>query len=299
MLICPSGLSRWRKPADDRGRAAAATTTAWSARSFTAAGLRAKSWSAPCTASSRIDRWKKGVLRTLRGTVGHSVAPLLPLVSQQTLVIWGAEDRVLTDVPGAVAAGRANSPGPPGRDPQMRPRAADRARRAGQSTDLAVPPRRAQDDSAGPRAGPIPESSRARSPIYAGGSLDGTRAFPAMNPMSDFTLFLGKFFRHGTAIASVAPSSRWLSRLTVAKHRLGHAPNAGRAGRRHRADHPRDRRAGPAGMPRHGRRARPRFRPAAHANDFGEAAEFRDRSGRRRRSDWRSSPTAESRPSTT
>jgi ornithine lipid N-methyltransferase len=31
----------------------------------------------------------------------------------------------------------------------------------------------------------------------------------------DFFLFLGKFFRHGTAIASVAPSSRWLSRLTV------------------------------------------------------------------------------------
>ncbi len=31
----------------------------------------------------------------------------------------------------------------------------------------------------------------------------------------DFTLFLGKFLRHGTAIASIAPSSRWLSRLTV------------------------------------------------------------------------------------
>jgi phosphatidylethanolamine/phosphatidyl-N-methylethanolamine N-methyltransferase len=34
--------------------------------------------------------------------------------------------------------------------------------------------------------------------------------------MSDFTLFLGKFLRHGTAIASLAPSSRWLSRATVA-----------------------------------------------------------------------------------
>lgn len=33
--------------------------------------------------------------------------------------------------------------------------------------------------------------------------------------MSDFRLFLGKFLRQGTAIASVAPSSRWLSRLTV------------------------------------------------------------------------------------
>ena len=34
--------------------------------------------------------------------------------------------------------------------------------------------------------------------------------------MSDFFLFLGKFLKHGTAIASLAPSSRWLSRATVA-----------------------------------------------------------------------------------
>ncbi|GAC1447482.1 MAG: hypothetical protein NVSMB9_29670 [Isosphaeraceae bacterium] len=33
--------------------------------------------------------------------------------------------------------------------------------------------------------------------------------------MSDFSLFLGKFLRQGTAIASLAPSSRWLSRTTV------------------------------------------------------------------------------------
>ena len=33
--------------------------------------------------------------------------------------------------------------------------------------------------------------------------------------MNDFTLFLGKFLRQGTAIASIAPSSRWLSATTV------------------------------------------------------------------------------------
>ena len=33
--------------------------------------------------------------------------------------------------------------------------------------------------------------------------------------MSDFLLFLGKFLRHGTKIASLAPSSPWLSRATV------------------------------------------------------------------------------------
>ncbi len=33
--------------------------------------------------------------------------------------------------------------------------------------------------------------------------------------MKDSLLFLGKFLRHGTAIASLAPSSPWLSRTTV------------------------------------------------------------------------------------
>ena len=33
--------------------------------------------------------------------------------------------------------------------------------------------------------------------------------------MSDFFLFLGKFLRHGTQIASVAPSSPWLARATL------------------------------------------------------------------------------------
>jgi phosphatidylethanolamine/phosphatidyl-N-methylethanolamine N-methyltransferase len=33
--------------------------------------------------------------------------------------------------------------------------------------------------------------------------------------MSDFTLFLGKFLKQGTAIASLAPSSPWLSRATL------------------------------------------------------------------------------------
>jgi abhydrolase domain-containing protein 6 len=49
-------------------------------------------------------KWKKGVLRTLRGTVGHSVAPLLPFVPHPTLVIWGATDRVLSDVGGSIRA---------------------------------------------------------------------------------------------------------------------------------------------------------------------------------------------------
>lgn len=49
-------------------------------------------------------RWKKGVLRTLRGTVGHSVSHLLPRVTQPTLMIWGAEDQVLSDVAGSIRA---------------------------------------------------------------------------------------------------------------------------------------------------------------------------------------------------
>lgn len=49
-------------------------------------------------------KWKKGVLRTLRGTVGHSVAPLLDQVPHPALVIWGAEDRILGDLPGSIRA---------------------------------------------------------------------------------------------------------------------------------------------------------------------------------------------------
>jgi pimeloyl-ACP methyl ester carboxylesterase len=49
-------------------------------------------------------RWKLGLIRTLRGTVGHSVASLLPRVEAPTLVIWGAEDRILSDVPGSIRA---------------------------------------------------------------------------------------------------------------------------------------------------------------------------------------------------
>ena len=52
-------------------------------------------------------RWKLGVIKTLRGTVGHSVADLLPRVGSPSLIVWGAEDRILSDVPGSIrAAGR-------------------------------------------------------------------------------------------------------------------------------------------------------------------------------------------------
>jgi abhydrolase domain-containing protein 6 len=49
-------------------------------------------------------RWKFGLIKTLRGTVGHSVAPLLARVESPSLVIWGAEDRILSDVPGSIKA---------------------------------------------------------------------------------------------------------------------------------------------------------------------------------------------------
>lgn len=49
-------------------------------------------------------KWKKGVLRTLRGTVGHSVGDLLERVPHPTLVVWGTQDRVIADVPGSIRA---------------------------------------------------------------------------------------------------------------------------------------------------------------------------------------------------
>lgn len=49
-------------------------------------------------------KWKKGVLRTLRGTVGHSVSALLPRIAHPSLVVWGADDLVLSDVAGSIRA---------------------------------------------------------------------------------------------------------------------------------------------------------------------------------------------------
>ncbi|HEX8201933.1 MAG TPA: alpha/beta fold hydrolase [Isosphaeraceae bacterium] len=49
-------------------------------------------------------KWKKGVLRTLRGTVGHSVADKLDSVPHPCLLIWGSDDRVIADVPGSIRA---------------------------------------------------------------------------------------------------------------------------------------------------------------------------------------------------
>jgi pimeloyl-ACP methyl ester carboxylesterase len=49
-------------------------------------------------------RWKKGVLRTLRGTVGHSVGDLLERVPHPTLLIWGQDDRIIADIPGSIRA---------------------------------------------------------------------------------------------------------------------------------------------------------------------------------------------------
>ena len=48
--------------------------------------------------------WKKGVLWTLRGTVGHSVSGLLEQIPHPTLAIWGANDNVISDVTGSIRA---------------------------------------------------------------------------------------------------------------------------------------------------------------------------------------------------
>lgn len=48
--------------------------------------------------------WKKAVLRTLRGVVDHSVTHLLETLPHPALFIWGSDDRVIADVPGAIRA---------------------------------------------------------------------------------------------------------------------------------------------------------------------------------------------------
>ena len=71
-------------------------------------------------------RWKMGVLRTLRGTVGHSVAPLLQQVRAADAGDLGRRRPDPLGCPRFDPRGGADSPGPAGRDPAVRSRAPDR-----------------------------------------------------------------------------------------------------------------------------------------------------------------------------
>ena len=92
--------------------------------------------------------------------------------------------------------------------------------------------------------------------------------------MSDFTLFLGKFLRQGTAIASLAPEQPLALADDRRQHRLGPGAGDRRARRGDRADHPGPGREGPAGVPGGGPGARPRLQPPAprHASATARAS---------------------------
>ena len=51
-------------------------------------------------------RWRTGLLRTIRGTMGHSVRDRLADVTQPTLLVVGAEDKIVDPVQ-SLAAGRS------------------------------------------------------------------------------------------------------------------------------------------------------------------------------------------------
>ena len=42
--------------------------------------------------------WKRGMLRSIRGTLGHSIRDKMPLIQQPTLVMCGREDRIIDPV---------------------------------------------------------------------------------------------------------------------------------------------------------------------------------------------------------
>jgi pimeloyl-ACP methyl ester carboxylesterase len=104
VLLCPSGLSdEERLPVVEgvrRGDPASLVTSVFADPSCADAGLlgyyREKF-------ASR--RWKTGLLRAVRGTSGHRVRDLLPLVSAPTLLVVGAEDRIIDPRQSADAAG--------------------------------------------------------------------------------------------------------------------------------------------------------------------------------------------------
>ena len=216
-------------------------------------------------------KWKKGVLKTLRATVGHSVSALLEQVSHPTLVIWGANDRVLSDVPGAIRAAE--------RIPEVRQVVIPRCGHAPQIeksrlvNHLVSRFLRDRLKTIPPALDPSRFLAQRAEP---GKAKAGFLASPLqfnIQPMNDFGLFLGKFLTQGTSIASIAPSSRWLRRRRSAIL-TGTRTEPGRARSGNRPDHAGDCPARPTRLP--GRRGRTRSRLCTPApRTISRAAELR------------------------
>ena len=160
-------------------------------------------------------RWKRRA-RTLRGTgaTGRRCSQVPP----PPPVIWGENDRVLSDVPGSVRA--ADHVVPLKARQVVIPRAVTRPQIEKSRLVNHLVSRFLRDR--------LKAIRRPSTPADPGppGRPSATRRLPGDPPaelhltrcMNDHTLFLGKFLTQitrGNPLASIAPSSRWLSRTTV------------------------------------------------------------------------------------
>ena len=111
VLIAPSGLLRRREPAGDgRGPAERLRLARQIGLSPPVTLRSTDSLVGAIERKFQSRKWKKGILRTLRGTVGHSVSDLLDRVPHPTLLIWGSDDRVISDVAGSIRAADPDAP---------------------------------------------------------------------------------------------------------------------------------------------------------------------------------------------
>ncbi len=228
--------------------------------------------------------WKKGVLRTLRGTVGHSIAELLEQIPHPSLVIWGENDRVISDVPGSIRAAerilKVRQVVIPkcGHAPQIEKShlVNTLVTRFFKGKLQAIPP---QLDP-----GRFLEKERKRRPP---GGRRGHDRRPAPSPREPD--------ERRDPLPQEIPPPRDEDRQPRAEQpvalagdrlecRLGQGQRHRRAGRRHRPDHESSRRAGPARDP--GRRPRTRPRLLRHPpRSFRIASELRCDRRRRPRPD--------------
>ena len=161
-------------------------------------------------------------------------------------MIWGADDRVISDVPGSIRAAdrilKVRQVVIPkcGHAPQI-----EKSRLVNHLV-IAVPPRPAQDDPADARPGavPAPRAAEARRSAAAGFSAGSAAGRFTRLPMNDFSLFLGKFLTARDGDRQPRPEQPLAVADDGPQRRLGPGRGARRAGRRHRADHPGARRAG-------------------------------------------------------
>ena len=134
----PVGDGRQGAAADHRRGRRPRRRTRWSGASSTSRDSPTARCSGTTSRSSRSRKWKSGFLKTVRGTLDHTVRERLHDLKCPTLLVTGANDKICCPKT-AEEASREIPAGPLPQDQEMRARTADRKALARQPSGRRLP----------------------------------------------------------------------------------------------------------------------------------------------------------------